>query len=356
MSWGHRLFGGGGKKSADDEKKQEAYASHSGAPAFAPPSGPPPAAWYAPPAGPPATASYAPPAGPPPSTYLPPAAPPPQASYAAPPGPAPPPSYEEIQSQFSSMPEPLAPPPPVLSYLASPALNASEDEFEGGERFIDSYPLAPPRHLSMDEARATDEARFTLLRPPNFDGEIVRGGDGTSLVRASYTRDTTIIPNLPLFSATRRAAPTVYYEIQIVKLGRDGSVVIGMCAVPYPPFRLPGWHRASIGVHADDGHRYSCDSSGGLEFTEPFVPGDVLGLGLELHTSQVWFTRNGVLAGGWNLREGRTDEADSFGVPWDGLDGTRDIYAAIGICGEAQAIVNVGGERSGKPWMWRPVF
>jgi hypothetical protein len=109
-------------------------------------------------------------------------------------------------------------------------------------------------------------------------------------------------------------------------------------------------------VHADDGHRYSCDSSGGLEFTEPFVAGDTVGLGLELQTSQVWFTRNGVLAGGWNLREGRTEEADSFGVPWEGFDGSRDVYPAVGICGEAQAIINFGGERTGQPWKWRPVF
>lgn len=109
-------------------------------------------------------------------------------------------------------------------------------------------------------------------------------------------------------------------------------------------------------MHADDGHRYANDGGGGIDFTEPFVPGDVLGLGIELHTGQVWFTRNGALAGGWNLREGRTDEADSWGVEWEGLDRSRDVYAAIGICGEAGAVVNLGGVRAGKAWMWTPAY
>jgi len=115
---------------------------------------------------------------------------------------------------------------------------------------------------------------------------------------------------------------------------------------------------SSIAVHADDGHRYSNDPTGGVDFTEPFVPGDIVGLGLELHTGQVWFTRNGVLAGGWNLRSDRTVESgdEYVGEQWEGLDSSRDVYAAIGICGEAQCIVNLGGERGGKPWAWKPAY
>lgn len=251
------------------------------------------------------------------------------------------------------------PPPPVLSWYASPALNASEDDAEAGWQFIAANPLTPPRALNPDEITALDSGNIHLLVPAHFAGYGTTSRsptDGSTLVRtARGCRDTTLLSHVPLHAAWRpRADASVYYELQIVALGRDASVAIGFAAVPYPPFRLPGWHRGSIGVHADDGHRFACDADGGVPLTEPFGPGDVVGLGLELRTGQVWFTRNGALAGGWNLREGRTARADSFGNEWEGLDGRHDVYAAVGVCGEASAIVNLGGARAGRPWMWVP--
>jgi hypothetical protein len=135
----------------------------------------------------------------------------------------------------------------VLSYIASPALNASEDEFEAGLAFVNRYPLAPPRTLSAEEQGTIEAGRFSLISPPEFysNGSLSQNrADGTTLIRASHARDSTIISNLPLYSAARRNAATVYYEIQVVKMGRDGSLALGFCAIPYPPFRLPGWHRA----------------------------------------------------------------------------------------------------------------
>lgn len=314
---------------------------------FAPPPGPPP------PPPPPGQNQYAPPPGPPPAY----SAPPPQAHYAAPPPPGPPPGYDELAAQYPAQGHgpPPPPPPPVLSYAVSPALNASEDECEAGDLFILSNPIAPPRPLQPYEINAIDGGQIHLLPPAHFVGATTRGADGTTLLQARHAcPDSTLVSHVPLYSAWRQLPNTIYYEIQILSLGREGSVAIGFAAVPYPPFRLPGWHRGSVGVHADDGHRYACDADGGVPLTEPFQAGDVVGLGLELRTGLVWFTRNGALAGGWNLREGRSADADAWGNEWEGLDGTSDVYAAVGVCGAASAIVNVGGARAGRPWRWTP--
>ncbi|KZV80760.1 hypothetical protein EXIGLDRAFT_732427 [Exidia glandulosa HHB12029] len=318
---------------------------------------------FAPPPGPPPTQAtqqqqtFAPPAGPPPS-YTPPSAPPAQTRYAPPPGPPPPPSYDDLAAIYPADAAEPPPPPPVLSYFASPALNASADDADAGQTFVEQNPLSAPRPLLPHEIAASDSGDYYLLAPSHFNGygTATRSpADGSTLVRSARAcRDTTLLSHLPLYSASRRTVDTVYYELQIVSLGREGSVAIGFAAVPYPPFRLPGWHRGSIAVHADDGHRFACDADGGVPLTEPFCAGDVVGLGLELRTGQVWFTRNGALAGGWNLREGRTEYSDSWGNEWDGLDGRYDVYAAVGICGEASTIVNLGGARAGRPWMWVP--
>ncbi|EJD54833.1 hypothetical protein AURDEDRAFT_110293 [Auricularia subglabra TFB-10046 SS5] len=291
---------------------------------------------------------FAPPPGPPP---------PPQAYYAAPPPPGPPPGYDELAAQYPAQGygPPPPPPPPVLSYNVSPALNASEDECEAGDQFIRENPIAPPRPLQPHEINAIDSGQIHLLPPAHFRGGTTRGVDGTTLLQSRPgCPDTTLVSHVPLYSAWRQSPNTIYYEVQILSLGRDSSVAIGFAAVPYPPFRLPGWHRGSIGVHADDGHRYACDADGGVPLTEPFQRGDVVGLGLELRTAQVWFTRNGALAGGWNLREGREPDAEVWGNEWEGLDGASDVYAAVGVCGSASAIVNVGGARAGSPWSWTP--
>ena len=65
-------------------------------------------------------------------------------------------------------------------------------------------------------------------------------------------------------------------------MGEEGSgVAVGYCAKPYPPWRLPGWHRASVGVHGDDGRRFVNDSWGGKDFTGAFRVGERVGIGMQ---------------------------------------------------------------------------
>ena len=61
----------------------------------------------------------------------------------------------------------------------------------------------------------------------------------------------------------------------------ENGIAIGYCAKPYPSWRLPGWERASLGVHGDDGRRFVNDTWGGKDFTTKFVEGETVGIGME---------------------------------------------------------------------------
>jgi len=144
----------------------------------------------------------------------------------------------------------------------------------------------------------------------------------------------------------------MYYEIHVVSMGgndpagaeeADAGIAIGFLAPPYPSWRLPGWHRASLGVHGDDGRRYVDNSYGGRDFTSAFRPGDVVGIGMTIsppessHSQrrvQVFFTRNGKREGGWDLHEERDRDQEEGDVR--GLEGGNDVHAAVGFFGEVQ--------------------
>lgn len=141
----------------------------------------------------------------------------------------------------------------------------------------------------------------------------------------------------------------------------DICVALGFAALPYPTFRMPGWHRGSLAVHGDDGHRFVNDRWGGKSFTEPFSPGERLGLGMTFSTrgggggegaqgvieTEVFFTRQGREAGRWDLHEETDAEQD---LPVTGLEGFHDLSCAIGTYGAAKFDVFFDPER----WMFRP--
>jgi hypothetical protein len=133
----------------------------------------------------------------------------------------------------------------------------------------------------------------------------------------------------------------VYYEVKLLQDSPGVFLGLGFSALPYPSFRMPGWHRASLAVHGDDGHKYINDRWGGKEFTAPFQRGQTYGIGMTIKPSpfgqggdeggkplvDVFFTRNGALVGGWNIHEETDAEED---LPVTGLEGFHDLCASIG--------------------------
>lgn len=164
---------------------------------------------------------------------------------------------------------------------------------------------------------------------------------------------------------------TIYFELTPLHYFTEQSTVaIGLVSKPYPPHRQPGWHRASIGVHSDDGNRYINDSWGGRAFTSPFRARETVGLGIVFaptpaataaRTTQtqsdrevrsalppckatVYLTRNGAVTGSWDVDEERDAEHDE-GVA--GLRGEADLYAAVGVFGDVDVEVRFFAQGDG---------
>jgi hypothetical protein len=164
----------------------------------------------------------------------------------------------------------------------------------------------------------------------------------------------------------------IYFEVKLKVLRAgpgsgegESGFSIGFVAQPYPSWRSPGWERGSLGVCSDDGCRFVNDSWGGRDFTTPFQVGETVGLGMVFSAPkgirssssdkkemsrkcdvEIFFTRNGRRAGGWDLHEEM--DADSGGI--EGLEGDFDLYAAIGLFGgiEFESCFDPAG------WLWKP--
>ncbi|KAL0935388.1 SPRY domain-containing protein [Colletotrichum truncatum] len=332
----------------------QSYAAPSGPPPshedYAPPSGPPPSHGdYAPPSGPPPSHDYAPPPGPPPSQpqgdFAPPAGPPPSHhDYTAPP-PGPPPSQSQPKHDWEvAVPDTsLFPPPPAFfsGFDRSPANNSTEQEAEAGEAWVAKYPLVQPIHLDPAALEALRANRISLLQPQGFRGSLNQVAPGVwEASTPKNAPDGTIIGYPPLYSV-RNHSPlatgrqfTAYYEVQIRESGaKEVDVALGFTALPYPNFRLPGWHRGSLAVHGDDGHKYINDRWGGKSFTTPFRIGERLGVGMTFSANDgrinvdIFLTRDGRLSGSWNLHEEIDAEQDG---PVTGLEGYHDLSCAVG--------------------------
>ncbi|KAK1254870.1 hypothetical protein MKX08_008865 [Trichoderma sp. CBMAI-0020] len=321
---------------------------------FAPPPGPPPGRRqeddFAPPPGPPPGRQqqddFAPPPGPPPSHQ--------QGDFAPPPGPPPskkddwiaPPSdpYDAQSSNGhdwqAAVPDTsLFPPPPMIfsGHDRSPANNATEEEAEEGEKWCRQYDLVDPIVLDQPGKIALQHNNFRLLEPVGFNGRLKFLAPGHWEGHTNRNSpDQCFIGYPPLFVVKEHhpkdteQPKTIYYEVTIRRNSPTINLALGFTALPYPSFRLPGWHRGSLAVHGDDGHKYINDLWGGKDFTSEFRAGDTYGIGMTFPKTgdvDVFFTKNGERIKEWPLHE-ETDARQD--LPVTGLEGLHDLSCAIG--------------------------
>ncbi|KAI3340666.1 hypothetical protein F4824DRAFT_397365 [Ustulina deusta] len=346
---------------------------------YAPPSGPPPSHDYALPPGPPPSKNnpfyedVAPPSGPPPprayggqgsSDFAPPPGPPPSQDYAAPPGP--PPSQKDTKKHDWEIAVPdtsLLPPPPSFfsGFDRSPANNATEEEAEAGEQWCRQFPLSNPIPAALPELNAMNSGNINMFAPPFYRGTLDRQSVGVWRGQSqSQATDTCLATYPPLYSVSAHSPiatgrrKTIYYEVHILQDSRhEISLALGYSAPPYPPFRLPGWHRGSLGVHGDDGNKYINDRWGGKSFTHPFRRGETLGLGMDLIPApgggiavEIFLTRDGAEAGRWDLHEETDLQQD---LPVTGLEGFHDLCASVGVFDKVAFEIVFVPER----WRWQ---
>ncbi|KAG6129198.1 hypothetical protein E4U38_005254 [Claviceps purpurea] len=298
---------------------------------------------------------YAPPTGSPQhqQQYAPPSGPPAQQSSK-------PPDYYQSASTNAAhdweaaVPDTsLFPPPPALfsGHDTSPVNNASEADADAAEEWCAQHPLRLPMTPDATATTALEVGNIRLIEPAGFNGQLswLAPGHWHAATR-NNSPDRCIIGYPPLYMAALQdparsgRRKTIYYEVRILADSRNTSLAIGFTALPYPSFRLPGWHRGSMGVHGDDGRKYINDRWGGKDFTHEFKAGETLGVGMTFVPSarkgiktdttrsdvdvSIFFTRNGVRTGGWDLHEETDAEQD---LPVTGLEGFHDLSCAIGV-------------------------
>lgn len=322
-----------------------------------------------------------------------------------------PPPYHD----WTSVPDTaLLPPPPALANDHSSATNASYDEAAAAHAWCARNPVFTPTVPDSLLVETIQAGQHDLDTAPGFDGHLVNlsrqvnffsftpNALGASPAKILYlstipparpsrrsknrianldtpnmNRDQTHMTRLPLyFAATSspqarhpQSPTTIYFEIRPVHFSTsEATVSFGFAAKPYPTNRHPGWHRASLAIHSDDGNRYVNDAWGGKEFTSKFREGETLGLamvfgpervegektvtssgrevrsGLPRWKTRVFFVRDGVMQGGWDVDEERDAERDE-GVA--GLMGEADLYAAVGTYGVVEVEVRFYAEGEG---------
>lgn len=255
-----------------------------------------------------------------------------------------------------------------MTYEESPTANASGLSADQAAAFTRAHPLDPPRRLLGPEVSRVAAYDINLARPPpSFSGKLSRTAPGTWLAQTNpNSQDTMLLTDLPLYSALANDRPkTVYFEIKVLRMEpvsssayaeADAGVAIGFVAPPYPHWRLPGWERASLGVHGDDGRRYVHNNMGGQDFTTSFKNGEVVGIGMTFGAPssheprghvEVFFTREGEKEGLWNLHEERDHDLEG-GV--DGLEGHRDLFGAVGFFGRVEFETRFRRDQ----WLYRP--
>jgi len=216
------------------------------------------------------------------------------------------------------------------SYLTGKYADASFDSYQQGEAFVAENMHAidqpPPASLCQDllrsgltamqsldlsqstEVVAIDHGSTAVFHPqrrPRFGIARKPTGNTDVCIQALYPMLSTIqLKHFALPKDHYDSAPPAYvdevhyFEVTIVESAKDITMALGMCTRPYPPFRLPGWNRYSVGWHSDDGRKFCDDPNGGEDYAVPWgAVGDVVGCGWQPDSGTVWFTLNGVVVG-----------------------------------------------------------
>ncbi|KAH7394560.1 hypothetical protein BKA66DRAFT_456672 [Pyrenochaeta sp. MPI-SDFR-AT-0127] len=274
----------------------------------------------------------------------------------------------------------LLPPPPSIGYDNSPTANATAEDGDRALAWTNANPLWPPQNLAPTTHAAIQNGQLALLKAPSYIGDLLpqpQAGHWRCRTHANC-RDSSILTNLPMYSvfwdsplATQRQK-TIYFELKVTGIGRggfsleeaDAGIAIGFVAPPYPTFRLPGWERASLGVHGDDGRKYVNDPWGGIDFTTAFKPGETVGIGMTFSVPKnppnyeqsqqgrildidVFFTRDGKKEGGWDGNEELDVRSEGGNI---GLRGENDLFPAVGVFGGVDFDIFFHPSQ----WLYRP--
>jgi hypothetical protein len=115
-----------------------------------------------------------------------------------------------------------------------------------------------------------------------------------------------------------------YWEAKVYEKPENTSIAIGVTTKPYPLFRLPGYHKASISYMSNGNRRYNQPFQPSA-YGPAYVQGDVIGVGYRPRTGTIFFTRNGK----------KLDDV-AHGLK------TQNFFPTVGANGPCQVHVNFG--------------
>ncbi|KAI9272057.1 hypothetical protein EDC94DRAFT_595260 [Helicostylum pulchrum] len=164
----------------------------------------------------------------------------------------------------------------------------------------------------------TIKSRHLEIGSNGYDLNYVTGPGKNDLSDAA-----TIHTNFPI----RPQCGIYYFEIRVVRKGRDGYFAIGFTRFNTKLDRLPGGDKHSYGYHGETGQVYQHGL--GSSYGPTFSSGDTIGCCINFSNSNAFFTKNGV----------------SLGYAFENIDTTELLYPCIGLstCGE-QLSANFGQE------------
>ncbi|KAK2603792.1 Protein ssh4 [Conoideocrella luteorostrata] len=137
-----------------------------------------------------------------------------------------------------------------------------------------------------------------------------------------YDPQCTVMTNLPV----PKQNEVYYWEVKVFEKPEDTLLSIGMATKPYPPFRLPGYHKYSV-AYFSDGSRHYNQPFNSTPYGEPLATGDIIGVGYRPRTGAIFFTKNG----------------KRYPEVVHGLK-SQNFFPAIGATGPSKLHVNLGKE------------
>ncbi|KAJ1537327.1 Rsp5p-dependent ubiquitination, sorting of cargo proteins at the multivesicular body [Nowakowskiella sp. JEL0078] len=207
---------------------------------------------------------------------------------------------------------------------------------------FDAYRFTPPTSITspfaQESPRQNSDDKLSV-----FDRVEVRA-DGFSVEFKDMHAFASVLGALPLvfMNDAEKERNFFYFEVLVKDKHSHTAISVGLATKPYPPFRLVGWSKYSVGYHSDDGRSFICNDNGVFGFIyatagseggskgKKYDVDDVVGVGYFPERGSVFFTLNGQYLGeasGGDLTKGESQ---------------HPYHAAIGANGAASLLVNFG--------------
>ncbi|KAL4956775.1 concanavalin A-like lectin/glucanase domain-containing protein [Aspergillus filifer] len=164
----------------------------------------------------------------------------------------------------------------------------SRSEYMRSKAFVEAYPPESSQtDISLSQFLAIQEKGVSAWE---FQPELEIANcfvEGRTEIEF-YDSICSVQTNLPV----PKQNDVYYWEAKIYDKPENTVISIGMSTKPYPLFRLPGYHKASV-AYDSTGHRRYNQPFTSLPYGPPLTQGDVVGVGYRPRSGTIFFTRNG---------------------------------------------------------------